>query len=536
MKGKKKGVSSILGALIFLQILIISLLLVIHVTNNETNITLKSVQRFQALSENAPIEEEVENNITYLYSTTPFVITHVIYPNGEIINTSIVVNNKYPISQILNSYPWAIIVTSKGTWYNVTPLEDDGLHHHIIFPGYHGYGMPLDPSVLNVTEFPNWNVLEGITSPSTFSLALVNVTIGDPTMYEWGLTDAVLVVYPLSSEGWINITYYQPIHYTEVSSSVQTGIFEKAYTICNLINATLGIYVPINVTSTYIYNVTNIVTNIRTITENLSILEYTYIYATDDQYVETESNVGVPGYGSWIVNSWFTEQIGTDDLLIPYSSGNVIYPDWEVFYSGNIFTPSTVYFFPSYGLSNEPAPDFSSYYSPRIGVYSSYELPSNAVNLPSVNFYPTSLIWNNTPYMLSNSIGYPPAYYSHYPLNITVYQVDINLHKGEVLNYGYYIYNNSWILLFNWTFNYNNPEMYSEAYSASSGEDPIYTYAIPNGHGGFTFVSSLPPWYTGLVYLTNIDLTNIYNIQYPTNLPVYIAIPQGVYVLQVSLS
>jgi len=532
MKGNKKGISSILGALIFLQILLISLLLVIHVIDNETNLTQKSIQKFQALSENAPVEEMAENTVTYLYSTTPFVITHVIYPNGEIVNASIVVNNRYPISQILNGYPWAIIVTSKGTWYNVSLLGGQGNASLITFPNYHDYGMPVNSSVLNVTQFPNWNVLEGIGAPSALSLVPVNVTVGDPTTYNWALTDAELVFYPKSSDGWINITYYQPIHYSFLyfdgyGVSINGGPMQRVcYSIYNLINATLGIYVPINITSTFIYNV-SLGENHVVLTKDLSTLEYSYIYATDNQEVTT-----YPGTGGKIVSSTFYPQVGSDELsVIAGADKPFITLDSILF--GNDFSPP-VYFFPSYGISDSFL-SLMFHNSPYYGGYESPQLPANALNLPPVNFYPTDT-WNNIPYALSSHPFLPPQYETLYPLNITVYQVDINLNRGEVLNYGYYSYNNSWLLLFNWTFKYNNPEMYSEAQKITWGLTEPEVYGVPNGHGGFTFEASLPPWYNGQYYIAYVCPTNIDNIQYLTGQPMYIVVPQGVYLLQVSLS
>ena len=459
MEGKKKGISSILGALIFLQILLVSLLLVIHVISNETNIMLKSVQKFQVLSENAPIEEEIENNITYLYSSTPFVITHVIYPNGEIVNISIVVNNKYPVSQILNGYPWAIVVTSKGTWYNVSPLGngDSGL---ITFPNYHNYGMPYNPSVLNVTGIPNWNVLEGIASPSALSLVPVNVTIGDPITYHWALTDAALVVYPLSPTGWINITYtaqtqtrswyvgYQPPN---------SGITYWTTATESYILAQLGIYIPTKVDMTFeIANYAKYPPQ-KTIT-NSSALEYLYVYTQDYE----------------VLNSTWNGQIYNITEISPIM-----------------------------GTQKYNTPSYYTYW-----------------DQPYLPSYP---IQSRLPEVISNiSILPSPLYDNYSPLNINlpinlktakiyVFQTDINLYKGVVLNYGYDSNNNSWILLGKFTFNYNNPKLYSNLISK-----------------GYLWFPLNP--------ITEAYLLNIVSIQYLTMYPIYIAIPQGVYVLQVSLS
>ena len=450
MKGKKKGISSILGALIFLQILLISLLLVIHVINNETNITLKSVQRFQAFSENAPIEEEIENNITYLYSTTPFVITHIIYPNGEIVNTSIMVNGRYPVSQVLNGFPWAIIVTNKGTWYNVTPLGDSNYNSGlIIFPYYHDYGQPLDPSVLDVTQYPNWNVLEGIAFSSALSLVPVNVTIGDPVTYHWALTDSVLVVYPLSSDGWINITYSGDAEGQQIDAGPPSSsgpYFEYC------INATLGIYIPVEVNVTLEIFKSFVYPNLN-YKVNTSAYEYLYVYVRDDEFLN--------------MTAWFNGFVDNNTSIIPIIGTQRGSP------------------------SDLPLAWFQPYLP-------SYPIPNTLPHLiDNVSILPPPLSGNYSPPDIDLPIETGHTKFS-------VFQIDINLHEGIMLNYGYDPDNNSWILLSELTFNYNNPQLYSKA--------NILFPEIP------------------------ACLLNVNNIQYLTMYPIYIAIPQGTNVLQVSLS
>ena len=526
MKVKKKGISSILGALIFLQILLISLLLVIHVLDSETNVTLRSVQRIQALSEYAPITETVENNITYLYSTSPFEITHVIYPDGEIVNITIPVRNEIPASQILNGNPWAIIVTSQGTWYNVTLLGGSDSQGIITFPNYRDFGTPLDPSVLNITvnysncyynyyynyhlytqpwTQPDWNVLEGVANPSALSLVPVNVTIGDPTTYKYALTDAVLVAYPLSPEGWINITLYQPITcYTEwVLPIIYPFDFGGAISSYGNINLPLGIYIPTNVTATFALNTTSG----QIFTANISSLQYSYIYVNNWEV----TNVKINGQNYGI--SWFAPRIGS----VTWSAGQ--------HYLG-MFGPS---YFPGYPLDTPlQNPIFSA---------TSLTPDISYIGIPPLNWYNVSDAndWFNTPLAneLPNSSYVKIVNLQNFP--VTVYQVDINLHKGEVLDYGYNSFNNSWFLIYNYTFNYNNPQLYLKTFSLVNGWN-FPGYAISNGNGGYNLVKSLPPGYTGQYYFGQIFLYNIANIEYLANYPIYIVVPQGTYLLQVNLS
>jgi len=519
MKRGKKGISSVLGALIFLQILLVSLLLVIHVINNETKITLKSIQRFQTLSENAPIEEEVENNITYLYSTTPFIITHIIYPDGEIVNTSIVVNNKFPVSQILDGCPWAIVVTNKGTWYNVTLLGNgisNDVFNVITFPNYHDYGMPLNSSILDLFlpgyslygapdlgvfhvpyySQPNWNIFEGISSASALSLVPVNVTIGDPTTYKWALTNAVLVFYPLSPTGWINITYYLPIYSMYWGGNANVLGITETFATWTEDNGSIGIYIPINVSATFALNPFNAPNTY--IKQNATVLEYVYIYNGNGEVTSATIQTSPPTcIGFWcgggsskpIGYSWTYTQIGE-----PWSW---YFPDYLI-----SSTPQSVFgipitnYFIGAGPGKKPGP--TSIYLPPVDWFIGY----NGWNVTKTQF-PISGINNH----FINVESYP---------YLQVYQVDINLHKGEVLDYAYDSYNNTWLLLYNWTFNYNNPAMYIKAYKTLGQND------FPDG---------MYYNYFGSVFIYNID-----NIQYLTNYPVYVVVPKGVYLLQINLS
>jgi len=519
MKVKKKGISSILGALIFLQILLISMLLIIHVINNETNITLKSVQRIQALSEYAPISENVENDTTYLYSTSTFTITHVIYPNGEIKNTSILVKNKVPVSQILNGFPWAIIVTSQGTWYNVSLLgEGNGDQGVITFPNYKDYGEPLKGSLGLVSGSPNWNIIEGISSSSPLSLVPVNVTVGDPTTYYWALTDAVLEVHSLSSDGWINITYYTPISSAVAGWCVPPPPWWPNswpwadygnYYAYNYTQGSLGIYVPLNIswsmgfmqfqTGQNIWSWTWLPTNIII---NSTTMEYAYIYLHSGEKTITQV---------YQDNSWWNSPpyiqagVGT-------GAGSWV-PNW------------------SYSLSYIHLPSYPINTLVGNNILSNFSLPSYSYIPRMTAILKILTTTNGAPYNAESSISIP----LYFP-TITVYQADINLNKGEILYYGYLSSNNSWLLLNYLKYNYRYPVTYGAIYNQNP-YNPIQTlvWVVPNWHGGYNIVPRVGPTppgaMTGDIYFRNIN-----DIQYITNYPIYIAIPSGTYVLQVNLS
>ena len=119
----KKGISTILGTAIFIQILVVALALAVLLVVHQTATTVKSEQNLHSLAQHAMIIESYENNQTYLVATSPFVITHVIYPNGTVTNDNITVKYSIPASKILGKEKWAVIVTNEGTWFNISVLN-----------------------------------------------------------------------------------------------------------------------------------------------------------------------------------------------------------------------------------------------------------------------------------------------------------------------------------------------------------------------------------------------------------------------------
>jgi len=126
MKGRKKttkGISTIIGSIFLIQIIAVSVVLFLYVVNNETYTVTHATKALDNVSQFAVLMESYSNNKTYVVTTSPIIITHVIYPNGTVTNTSIVVKYNIPASAILSNQKWAVIVTNEGTWFNVTPIN-----------------------------------------------------------------------------------------------------------------------------------------------------------------------------------------------------------------------------------------------------------------------------------------------------------------------------------------------------------------------------------------------------------------------------
>lgn len=266
-----KGISSIIGALIFLQILLISLVLVIHFQNNEDYITISTIQKLHSLQEASPIMEFEQNSTIYLYSLYPIEITHIIYPDGKIVNKNVTITIT-PADEILNGYKWAIVVTNQGTWFNITNLKTTLLNPSIItFPLYKDYGEPEGGIVENISYPPNWNYLGGIYSPPGYAIVPLNATIGN-TEFSYGLTGAEVVFMPQSQ--WINLTLLgQLVQYNGNYTSIKVGL-----------------YVPMNVTGNVYPIWSNPPKNIQ------YTFEYTYLYFRIFWYEEYTKNA--------VTNQW----------------------------------------------------------------------------------------------------------------------------------------------------------------------------------------------------------------------------------------
>jgi len=224
MKKQKKGISTVLMTVITIMIVSVSLGLIISVINNEANYSADTAQYLQSVSEKPMIYETWHNGVVQLVTNRPFEISHIILPNGQIINKSISVQNTIPLGNILvGNASWAIIVTNEGTWYNVTHLTDPYIG--IIDPQGLYYGIPWNSTVLqNVGLIPNFYVTQGVKMLN-FTATKINAFVGYEQ--EYGVTNVLGVTYVGNNTGWVNITFYAPIHST---GNVPNPYFWKYYT------------------------------------------------------------------------------------------------------------------------------------------------------------------------------------------------------------------------------------------------------------------------------------------------------------------
>lgn len=122
MKGKKKGLSSIFGTLIFLIVLVSVFSLYVTLIYNQASSTTNILYSINKVKQTVLFQEGYEKNGTYLVVTEPVTITYVIYPNGTVQSTNITVYSQIPVSKILGKQQWAIIVSNTGQWYNLTNI------------------------------------------------------------------------------------------------------------------------------------------------------------------------------------------------------------------------------------------------------------------------------------------------------------------------------------------------------------------------------------------------------------------------------
>lgn len=469
---KNKGISSILGALIFLQILLLSLVLIVSTQNNETSVALKAINRFHELSESPPITEFVDNNKTYIFSLYPLEITHIIYPNGQIKNVSILLT-RLPVTSVLNGYRWAIIVTSDGAWYNISLLTHDSTYTTtLLFPNYHNWGSPLDPSILNpgnwgnyyiqTNDWNNWyDVFEGVSSPSGTSLAYVNYG-----GYQYALTDSVLIGYMPSTNGWINLTLIpkQAWDYAISDGSV--------YNFSSVLK--FAIAIPVNATETV-----ELATQKSVAYVNLTQLQYIFIPFT------IYSNIS-SGYITYYIGPFphTTYEIGS--TIQYYFNG-----------SGNSYTAG-------YNIPSSPVGN----YTHGVAGYYHSSAPSNPVTFKL--YYPTE---QQFPY------GFEiPKQLTAF----TLYHFDINIPEGEFILYGYNAINDSWVKIFNLHYEYDNPNLYPASNGSALHYDSYWTL-IYGKDPNFA--------YSYFEYLYNVPI-----IQYLTAYPFYILLPSGTYLAEVDLS
>lgn len=117
----KKSISTIIGSLVFLQILLVSILFVVTVSEKYVGYENLVYNNLKSLSETSPLTEYVDGSSIYIISAKPQLVKYVIYPNGKIFKTSIPIDGKWQVSNsIFNGFSWFIMVLNNGQWFNVS--------------------------------------------------------------------------------------------------------------------------------------------------------------------------------------------------------------------------------------------------------------------------------------------------------------------------------------------------------------------------------------------------------------------------------
>ena len=251
MKGKKRGISSILGAIILIQIILLSLLLLITIQQKIGDISSDVMEKLNSYSQNSPISIVEIDGEFLLASTTPEYVCYVIYPNNY---TPVHKVFKLPIllNLILNNYSWAIIVTNKGTWYNVS-LPFDNLQGGVVTPAISNIlGIPIlgKIPICNIL-LPNWNYTRGVVTPDPFAIIPINYTLEIYENseiyyinYKYAISNAIIKL--SSNSQWINVTLTYPLE--EELNNMPSE--KRGNSSLSNIYVLLGIYLPI-------YNETN---------------------------------------------------------------------------------------------------------------------------------------------------------------------------------------------------------------------------------------------------------------------------------------
>jgi len=244
MSRKKKGVSSILGAIIFIQIVILSLVILLSTQQKFTTETEQVIQKLNYYSQNSPLEIVYKNGEYYVVSVSPnIIITYLIYPGGKIIKKEITL--PIQVINILNGSKWVIAVTNDGTWYNITELDlgnSNSLSHSlspiIIGPAFTSYGEPVR-GPYPVSLALNWDyVIFGIVNPlpTSPSLKFINYTSPWGYKYNYGLTNAIATINATQAK-WLNLTLMQ--------------YYINSYQ-CSIVHVT-SLYVPFNTSAGLYY-------------------------------------------------------------------------------------------------------------------------------------------------------------------------------------------------------------------------------------------------------------------------------------------
>lgn len=219
----KRGISSILGAVILVQIIIMSLLVVLSVEQQLGSSSQNLIKRLNYYSQNSPLSIIEINENYYITSPSQQYICYIIYPN-ELKPIHEKISVPVSINSILGGYPWAIIITNKGTWYNVTSLgiysdTSNGLHSLQQLVSMAGIPYLGNFPITEIVK-PDWDYIRGISTPDPLALIPLNLTlvllnsdcvpIGGNVTFPYGITDTILKIIPSGQYQWINLTFKAP--------------------------------------------------------------------------------------------------------------------------------------------------------------------------------------------------------------------------------------------------------------------------------------------------------------------------------------
>ncbi|MEM0373007.1 MAG: hypothetical protein QXV69_08480 [Sulfolobaceae archaeon] len=121
-----KGVSTVIGSIIIILILISSLALVYIIINNQNNLQQDAINEINNAMNKPILNELLINGEPYIISTKSTILSYIIYPNNSIKKLDIPIQSRIPIKEILGNASWAILVTRDGYWINVTNIQQQG--------------------------------------------------------------------------------------------------------------------------------------------------------------------------------------------------------------------------------------------------------------------------------------------------------------------------------------------------------------------------------------------------------------------------
>jgi len=120
-----KAVSTIIGGILIILILISSLTLIYIIISNQNDLQQSVISEINEKINTPILNEVLINGEAYLITTKPTIISHIIYPNGSTREVNIPIHDKLLVKNILNNSKWAIIVTKEGYWINITYINNN---------------------------------------------------------------------------------------------------------------------------------------------------------------------------------------------------------------------------------------------------------------------------------------------------------------------------------------------------------------------------------------------------------------------------